>query len=716
MKKILIALLVACVLFSFVSCGKKAETATTTTTTTVTPAPAATTTVETKAEVKEPEAPAKVEEVKVETAEPVVEAAKPVAETPKSTSGKYKLGMGVVYSDSSTSTQAAYSATVAAVVVDENGVIVDAKIDCAQNKMNGDAIDPEKTFKSKYELGYDYNMVKFSEATNEWFQQADAFAEYVVGKTAEEVAAMPTRVRGEDEPHPGYVVTTDETLFASCSISIPDFIEAVVKAATDPYAQEFEASSFALGVACNSTAEDSTAPADGKNGTIKMYVEFAAATVGEDGKILATVTDAIQPSHEVDEFDEIVKTTYKGTKKELGFDYNMVKYSEATNEWFQQAAAFEDYCVGKTADEVLALPTRVRGPEEAHPGYVVTADEALFASCSISIPGFQAVIAGAAKNALPVSTYKLGMGVVYSDSSTATQAAYSATVAAVVVDENGVIVDAKIDCAQNKMNGDAIDPEKTFKSKYELGYDYNMVKFSEATNEWFQQADAFAEYVVGKTAEEVAAMPTRVRGEDEPHPGYVVTTDETLFASCSISIPDFIEAVVKAATDPYAQEFEASSFALGVACNSTAEDSTAPADGKNGTIKMYVEFAAATVGEDGKILATVTDAIQPSHEVDEFDEIVKTTYKGTKKELGFDYNMVKYSEATNEWFQQAAAFEDYCVGKTADEVLALPTRVRGPEEAHPGYVVTADEALFASCSISIPGFQSVIAKAAKNAE
>ena len=399
MKKILIALLVACVLFSFVSCGKKAETATTTTTTTVTPAPAATTTVETKAEVKEPEAPAKVEEVKVETAEPVVEAAKPVAETPKSTSGKYKLGMGVVYSDSSTSTQAAYSATVAAVVVDENGVIVDAKIDCAQNKMNGDAIDPEKTFKSKYELGYDYNMVKFSEATNEWFQQADAFAKYVVGKTAEEVAAMPTRVRGEDEPHPGYVVTTDETLFASCSISIPDFIEAVVKAATDPYAQEFEASSFALGVACNSTAEDSTAPADGKNGTIKMYVEFAAATVGEDGKILATVTDAIQPSHEVDEFDEIVKTTYKGTKKELGFDYNMVKYSEATNEWFQQAAAFEDYCVGKTADEVLALPTRVRGPEEAHPGYVVTADEALFASCSISIPGFQSVIAKAAKNA-----------------------------------------------------------------------------------------------------------------------------------------------------------------------------------------------------------------------------------------------------------------------------------------------------------------------------
>ena len=112
----------------------------------------------------------------------------------------------------------------------------------------------------------------------------------------------------------------------------------------------------------------------------------------------------------------------------------------------------------------------------------------------------------------------------------------------------------------------------------------------------------------------------------------------------------------------------------------------------------------------------MTDAIQPIHEVDDFGEIVGVTYKGTKKELGYDYNMVKYSEATNEWFQQAGAFEDYCEGKTADEVLALPTRVRGESEPHPGYVVTADETLFASCSISIPGFQSVIAKAAKNAK
>ena len=135
------------------------------------------------------EAPAAEEEPAV-----VVETPAVVVEAPKAPT--YKLGLGVVYSDSSTTTQAAYSATVAAVVVDEEGKIVDCRIDVAQNKMNGDAVDPDATFLSKYEKGYDYNMVKFSEATNEWFQQADAFASYVIGKTGEEVAALPTRVRG----------------------------------------------------------------------------------------------------------------------------------------------------------------------------------------------------------------------------------------------------------------------------------------------------------------------------------------------------------------------------------------------------------------------------------------------------------------------------------------------------------------------------------------
>ena len=73
--------------------------------------------------------------------------------------------------------------------------------------------------------------------------------------------------------------------------------------------------------------------------------------------------------------------------------------------------------------------------------------------------------------------------------------------------------------------------------------------------------------------------------------------------------------------------------------------------------------------------------------------------------------MVAYSEATKEWYQQAKAFTDYCTGKTAAEVLAIETKVRA-DGLHDGYIVAADETLFASCSIQITGMQNVIAKAA----
>jgi len=370
MKKVLISFLVVCSIFCLVACSKKADTTATTTTTTTTTASS------TEKEVKS-EAPV--------TAQ---------AQT-------YKFGMGIVFDDGqSTETQVAYDAVVAVVVTDASGKIVACQIDDAQNKMSTTEVDPEKQFKSKYELKYDYNMVKYSEATNEWFQQVDAFEQYVVGKTADEVAAMPTRVRGADEPHPGYVVTADDTLFASCSIQITEFIEAVVKACNDAKGKTFStADAFTVGVAINSTADESTEATNDADGVIKMYAEFAGAVVGKDGKILAALTDAIQPQFKVNVDGEVTGTTWKGTKKELEYDYNMVKYSEATNEWFQQAAAFEDYCAGKTADEVANLPTRVRGAEEAHPGYIVTTDETLFASCSIQITGMMDVIAKAAKNA-----------------------------------------------------------------------------------------------------------------------------------------------------------------------------------------------------------------------------------------------------------------------------------------------------------------------------
>lgn len=307
---------------------------------------------------------------------------------------EYTLGMGVmINTDSSKENQAQVDATFAGVVLDAEGKIVSCRLDCVQNKMDvtGGAVDTAATFKTKMELGDDYNMVKFSDATIEWYDQAKNFETYVVGKTAAEVEGIETTVNEE-----GHNVAVDEALFAGCSISIEDFIGAVVKACNDEWAVKFTtADEFTLGVAAISTAAESVAAAADKDADVKMYSEYAAAVVGADGKILACLNDATQPVINVDLNGAITGSdAEKGTKRELGDDYNMVKFGNAIAEWDAQSAAFSEYCVGKTAAEVQGLETVVN--EEGHQ---VTTDETLFASCTMSIGGMMAVIAQAANYA-----------------------------------------------------------------------------------------------------------------------------------------------------------------------------------------------------------------------------------------------------------------------------------------------------------------------------
>lgn len=325
--------------------------------------------------------------------------------TPTVTEKEYKLGMGtVVKMDSSAKGNAQVDATIAAVVLDSEGKIVACTIDVAQSKTaiaeDGSIVTEDVTFLSKREKQFDYNMVKFSEATFEWFEQADHFADYCLNKTAAEVAATETRVRGEDEPHPGYVVAADEALFAQCSITVTDFIEAVVKACNDEQGKTFKtAGDVTLGLKVETKLDSSSKSAGEEDGAANMYSTYAAAAV-VDGKVAAAVLDAIQPKIGFDATGEITSTAFTATKRELKEDYNMVKFAADCNiEWYQQSANFTDYCVDKTAAEITATETRVRGEDEAHPGYVVAADEALFAQCSITITDLVAVTAAAVNNA-----------------------------------------------------------------------------------------------------------------------------------------------------------------------------------------------------------------------------------------------------------------------------------------------------------------------------
>ncbi len=321
----------------------------------------------------------------------------------------YKLGMGVVVSmDSSKTGNAQVDATVATVVTDAAGKIVACRIDVAQNKMNvtDGAVEAEKTFETKMELGDRYGMapVKIDNDKNgvtlEWYEQAKAFEAYVVGKTGAEVEAMETQEAG------GHLIAVDQALLdAGCSMQITDFMAAVAAACKDEQGVEFKtAATFTLGVAAKSFVDAATKAATAEeDGLVAMYTDFAAAVVA-DGKIVAALNDAIQPKIAINAAGEIGEKTYTATKRNLKEAYNMapaVNYGMDPNgdgvvyEWYLQSAAFSKHVVGMTADAVAAMETAANSI-----GYQMTTDaDLLAAGCTIQITSIKAVMAQAANNA-----------------------------------------------------------------------------------------------------------------------------------------------------------------------------------------------------------------------------------------------------------------------------------------------------------------------------
>ena len=321
----------------------------------------------------------------------------------------YKLGMGIVVkmdSSSSEKKNAQVDATVATVVLGADGKIVACRIDVAQNKMNvaDGAVDTAKVFESKMELGDRYGMANNTYAPDnngdnivkEWYEQAKAFEQYVVGKTVAEVEAMTTKEVN------GHQISTDDALLsAGCTIQITDFRDAVVKACKDDQGMSFKTDkAFTLGVAVKSTAADSKAATDEADGTVKMYSDFAAAVVA-DGKILAALNDAIQPNITINVDGEIVETAFKATKRELkeaygmGGKVNLDRNGDGiVKEWFEQSKAFSEYVLGKTAEEVKNMKTK------DDKGYMISADDALLsAGCTIQITSMCATMSQAAVNA-----------------------------------------------------------------------------------------------------------------------------------------------------------------------------------------------------------------------------------------------------------------------------------------------------------------------------
>ena len=307
------------------------------------------------------------------------------AEEPVENAGEIaKVGLGTTVSLGSSKGKAdggplaQTDTTVAAVAFDADGKIVKVIIDTAQDKVmvNEDGtINQDTDWRSKKELGPDYNMKPTSEEVGigkEWDEQVAFLEDYLVGKTADEFSAVEL-----DEGVP-----TDEDILTGATIKIGSFQMAVADAWEN--AQDVEgAVEIGLGIS-SALGGHSKDAEDGNGPVVQIEDNISMIALDADGKIVASQTDVAQNSVAFTEDLELDGEYAEGTtKRQLGPDYNMKPTSEEVGigkEWDEQAKAYDEWLMGKTADDVAGI--------ELEDGKAT--DEDLLAGATITISDFVA--------------------------------------------------------------------------------------------------------------------------------------------------------------------------------------------------------------------------------------------------------------------------------------------------------------------------------------
>ena len=319
------------------------------------------------------------------------EATTPVEETTPAT-GSVKTGLSVSakLSDSTSATAdaagaAKYDLTLAAVLVDENGVIVSCVIDSVPATVNFDTAgqitsDLAMAVPTKNEMGESYGMVAWGGAKAEWDAQVAAVAKYAVGKTVEELK------NGDIDMTTGKAKDGTD-LATSATIYLAGYVYAIEAAVNNAQALGAQAGDELVLTTMNTVKSSTHATAE-KNGTVQLDVDVVALTKAE-GKITSCYIDSMQAKVEFDVAGQITTdlTAAVQTKNQLGENYGMVAWGGAKAEWNAQAAAFASYVTGKTAEEVAGIAiTESTKPADGTD---------LAASVTIAIGGFQALIAKA---------------------------------------------------------------------------------------------------------------------------------------------------------------------------------------------------------------------------------------------------------------------------------------------------------------------------------
>lgn len=146
--------------------------------------------------------------------------------------------------------------------------------------------------------------------------------------------------------------------------------------------------------------------------------------------------------------------------------------------------------------------------------------------------------------------------------------------------------------------------------------------------------------------------------------------------------------------------------ATGVGAVSSVSVTPATAD-KAGSVSVYTYLCAVTLDDNGVITGVDFDAVQPAGAFDATGAAADfNAAPQTKNEIKEGYGMKAISPIGLEWYEQMDKLEDWCIGKTVAEVLAMELNEKG---------VPTDADLVSGCTVHINDQLVSLQKAAASA-
>ena len=273
-------------------------------------------------------------------------------------------------------------------------------------------------------------------------------------------------------------------------------------------------------------------------GRVQVNTTFANVVLDEEGVFVYVAIDVAQNEGTFDSEGVVVTAEAAPTKKEKGDAYNMKGASAIGKEWDEQIAAFEEWVIGKTLEDVKALA--IDG------GYLADSED-LKSSVTVRVTDYIAVVEKAVEYAETVEDVaRVGVASVTSVSGrdfvegTDGRIQVNVTFAGVAYDGDGNILYVSIDTAQNQGTFDGegvVVAADAVGTKKERGNAYGMANASPIGKEWDEQITSFELFAVGKTLSDVTGL--AIDG------GYLDDAED-LKSEVTMRVTDYIAALEKA--------------------------------------------------------------------------------------------------------------------------------------------------------------------------